>query len=116
MDGWIDAVREIKKPTLTDPIYDGLNNSLSDYLSKTTRKLIKKKELKTGKNLGIKWLSNGLRHSWISYEQADTADIYRTSEQAGNTPEVARRNYQGLTTKKEAERYFSIRPTIKRKG
>lgn len=60
---------------------------------------------------GIKWKSNALRHSWISYMVALTKDVAGVSLQAGNSPKQIFAHYLELVRKEQAEEWFSIMPS-----
>ena len=53
---------------------------------------------------------NGLRHAFCTYHFALHANENLTSQQAGNSPSMIHRNYKGLATKTEAERWFAVIP------
>jgi integrase len=53
---------------------------------------------------------NGLRHAFVTYHFALHADEGLTSMQAGNSPQMVHKNYKGLATKDEAEKWFSVCP------
>jgi integrase len=66
---------------------------------------------KLAKNAGVDWKKNGLRHSYISYRVAATDNIHQTAIEAGNTPAVIMRNYLKCVTKKQARKWFLVKPT-----
>ena len=59
---------------------------------------------------GVRRVSNGARHSFVTYRTALTGDIARTASEAGNSPTMIHRHYRGLVVVAEAERFFGIRP------
>ncbi len=59
---------------------------------------------------GGKWPRNGLRHSWLSYLTALTGNLQTTATSAGNSTEMARRNYINPRMKREAVTWFGIFP------
>jgi integrase len=61
-------------------------------------------------SIGIKWVRNGLRHSWCSYRLALTKNAAQTAHEAGNSPGILHRNYTELVTEAEATEWFEIRP------
>jgi len=65
---------------------------------------------KTAQGLNIKWVRNGLRHSWCSYRLAMTKNAALTSHEAGNSPGVLHRNYNELVTEAEANEWFNVLP------
>jgi site-specific recombinase XerC len=56
------------------------------------------------------WPVDILRHSYATNWLPVHSDIYKLSEQMGNSPKVVKAHYQGLATAKEAARYWSIMP------
>jgi integrase len=53
---------------------------------------------------------NGLRHSFCTYHFAQHGNENLTAQQAGNSPAMLHRNYKGLATKAEGERWFAASP------
>jgi hypothetical protein len=62
---------------------------------------------------GIKWGSNALRASALSYRLAETKDAAATALEMGNSPAVLLRDYRELTTDAEAQDWFAINPSSK---
>lgn len=58
----------------------------------------------------VPWKKNGLRHSFISYRVAETADAPRVSDEAGNSVAVIRQHYLRRVKPAEAARWFAITP------
>jgi hypothetical protein len=58
----------------------------------------------------MKWVRNGLRHSFCSYRLAVTHDPARVATEAGNSPNMIHRHYKALVTEKEGHEWFSIVP------
>lgn len=62
----------------------------------------------------IKWIENGLRHSYGTYKYALTQNEYETAKQMGNSPAVLKNNYANqLVSQKTAQEYFDIKPKLK---
>lgn len=61
----------------------------------------------------VKWVQNGLRHSYISYQMAILRDAAKVAEQCGNSPEQVQANYKANATESEAKKWFAIRPATK---
>ena len=59
---------------------------------------------------GVKWVHNGLRHSFVSYRLAVTHDPARVATEAGNSPAMVHRHYKALCTEAEGKEWFSIIP------
>lgn len=59
----------------------------------------------------IKWASNALRASALSYRLAETKDAAATALEMGNSPVVLMRDYRELTTPEEAESWFGVNPS-----
>lgn len=60
-------------------------------------------------SVGVPSKRNGLRHGFVSFsyalrEEAETAAL------AGTSPAILHRNYRGLATKAEAEKWFAVAP------
>lgn len=53
---------------------------------------------------------NGLRHAFVSFHFALNANENLTAAEAGNSPAMVHKNYKGLATKAEAEKWFDIKP------
>jgi integrase len=60
--------------------------------------------------LKIKWVKNGLRHSFCSYRLAITSDPARVATEAGNSPVMVHRHYKALVTEAQAKEWFNIFP------
>ena len=56
------------------------------------------------------WRRNALRHSFCSYRLALTQNIQQASIEAGNSPNVLKRNYLSVVSKSKAEAWFGIVP------
>ncbi|MGH7977689.1 MAG: tyrosine-type recombinase/integrase [Limisphaerales bacterium] len=63
--------------------------------------------------LKIKWVKNGLRHSFCSYRLAVTSDPARVATEAGNSPVMVHRHYKALVTEAQAKEWFNIFPKTK---
>ena len=61
-------------------------------------------------SLGIPAKRNGLRHAYCSFHYALQANESLTAQQAGNSPQMVHAHYKGLATKKEAEKWFAVKP------
>jgi integrase len=59
---------------------------------------------------GIKWKTNALRHSFISYRLAEIQDVNRVALEAGNSPQMIFRHYRELATPQQAETWFALVP------
>jgi hypothetical protein len=65
-----------------------------------------------GRLAGIaKWPSDGLRHSYGSYEYARNRSADDTVSQMGNSKDVFFGNYRNRVRRDEAIAYFDIRPS-----
>jgi integrase len=58
----------------------------------------------------VVWKHNGLRHSFISYRVAETADVPRVADEAGNSPQMIRQHYLRRVKPAEAAKWFAIMP------
>jgi hypothetical protein len=54
---------------------------------------------------------NGLRHGFVSYHFALNVNENLTAAEAGNSPQMVHKNYKGLATKAEAEKWFAVKPS-----
>jgi integrase len=57
-----------------------------------------------------KWPINALRHSFGSYHLAHFKDVNALALEMGNSPDMIFQHYRELTTPKDAERFWAIRP------
>lgn len=96
------------------PIQDNLKSWLAPHkkergpvckFANTTKQL-----LKIAKDAGVEWKHNGLRHSFISYRVAATADVPRVADEAGNSVAIIRQHYLRRVKPSEAARWFSVEP------
>lgn len=58
------------------------------------------------------WPDNGMRHSFVSYRLASTNDAAKTALESGHDQAIMFSNYREIVKPKDAERYFSIRPSV----
>jgi integrase len=54
---------------------------------------------------------NGLRHSFITFHMAMHANENLTSAEAGNSPQMIHDHYRALATRKDALKWFAVRPS-----
>jgi hypothetical protein len=59
--------------------------------------------------------ANGLRRAFCTYHFALNGNENLTAQQAGNSPQMVHAHYKGLATKKEAQKWFTVKPA-KSKG
>ena len=72
---------------------------------------------KLGKLLpGGHWGKNPLRHSWVSYRAAETANLPQVADEAGNSTEISRTAYRNPRMKREAVAWFNIYPDTETPG
>lgn len=64
--------------------------------------------IRAGRNAGIAWKQNALRHSFITYRLAEIQDVNRVALEAGNSPQMIFRHYRELATPEQARTWFSI--------
>ncbi|MDA3923699.1 MAG: hypothetical protein PF904_03255 [Kiritimatiellae bacterium] len=65
----------------------------------------------TAKKLKIKLPRNAGRHTFITMHVAAYERPEMTDNMTGTSSQMRSNHYQGLTTKKEGEKYFSIMPS-----
>jgi integrase len=58
----------------------------------------------------IPYRRNGLRHGFVSFRFALNANENLTAAEAGNSPAMVHKNYKGLATKAEGEKWFNVKP------
>lgn len=58
----------------------------------------------------VEWRHNALRHSFISYRVAGTADVPRVALESGNSPAMIFAHYRELVTADDAKNWFAIAP------
>ncbi len=66
------------------------------------------------KRAGVKFKKNALRHSAISYRVAQTSDVPRVADEAGNSPTIIRSNYLRRVKPTVAAEWFAIKPPAKK--
>lgn len=64
----------------------------------------------TPKIPAVAWKHNGLRHSFTSYRVAETADVSRVADEAGNSVAIIRQHYLRRVKPAEASRWFAVAP------
>jgi integrase len=74
-------------------------------------KSVPKRLARLSQKAGVEWKHNALRHSCISYRMAESGDVARVSDEAGNSPTVIRSNYLKRVRSAVAAEWFSIAPT-----
>ncbi|MGD0744627.1 MAG: site-specific integrase [Verrucomicrobiota bacterium] len=61
----------------------------------------------------LEWKHNALRHTYISARVAESADVSRVADEAGNSPQVIRTNYLKRMRPTAAAEWFGIVPEPK---
>jgi integrase len=59
---------------------------------------------------GVKWKTNGLRKGFITHRLAELKDFIKVAFEAGNSPAIIRKTYDGVATETEGKLWFSILP------
>jgi integrase len=67
---------------------------------------------KAGKEGGVKWKHNALRHSFITYRVAKNKNVNEVAMEAGNSPDMIFKHYRELVTEKEADAWFGVTPAM----
>jgi integrase len=62
------------------------------------------------KALGIKWHTDIMRHTAASYMVASRVDLAAVSADLGNSPTILLNHYRQLVAKKDAERFWNLKP------
>ncbi len=78
---------------------DPLGNALGDRFERAARRA------------GVKWVRNGLRHSYISYRVATLKDVPAVALECGNSPNIIFRSYRALASETEGRQWFSVLPS-----
>jgi integrase len=65
--------------------------------------------LKLARRARVRWVRNGLRHSFVSYRIAQCGNVATVSLEAGNSPTIITRNYLRCVTPAAAEQWFSVK-------
>jgi len=67
-----------------------------------------------GKDSGVPWKHNALRHSFISYRVAKNKNknVNEVSMEAGNSPDMIFKHYRELVTEKAADAWFGVTPAV----
>ena len=58
------------------------------------------------------WPANVLRHSSISYRVALEKNLAKVAYEAGNSPGIVQRHYNGLASPQAAKAFFDIMPNV----
>jgi integrase len=132
-DGWIEvcAAKSKTGERRLVPIHDNLKQWLAAYrppsgngpvtpYANTTKQILKNAAAtkrpataNTPEIAAVEWKHNALRHSFISYRVAETADVPRVADEAGNSPAIIRQHYLRRVKPKEAAEWFAILPPAK---
>jgi integrase len=62
----------------------------------------------------LEWKHNALRHTYISARVAESGDVPRVADEAGNSPHVIRTNYLKRIRPAAAAEWFAIRPKARK--
>jgi len=65
---------------------------------------------KLGRDAGVPWQPNALRHSYASYRLAQIQDAAKVALEMGNSPQMLFRHYRELVTPEAASDWFGIMP------
>ena len=58
----------------------------------------------------MRWKKNALRHSYISYRVAESADVARVADESGNSPAIIKANYLKRVKPDQAAEWFNVMP------
>jgi integrase len=61
------------------------------------------------KRTGVRWVHNGMRHSYISYAMAIERNAAKVAEQCGNSESMVQRSYKAIVTERDARRWFTVK-------
>jgi hypothetical protein len=59
---------------------------------------------------GVAKITNGARHSFITFRCAETRNEARVADECGNSAAMVKKHYRNVTTAAAAKKYFAIRP------
>jgi integrase len=62
------------------------------------------------KTAGVKWKTNGLRHSYASYRLADIQNAAQVALEMGNSPDMVFRHYREIVKPPAAKAWFAVAP------
>ena len=108
---WLQSYRDRKGPVLTCPV-----NTLYNELKLMRTRI--RKAAKNAKNEEFEkftFKKNALRHSFGSYRNAIIRSIGQLSDEMGNSPAIAKCNYERPQPRAVADEWFSIMPENKSK-
>ena len=100
------------------PIVDNLGLFLKDVAQKSgpvwphSEPLLFDLMRDAGKDSGVPWKHNALRHSFISYRVAKNKNVNEVSMEAGNSPDMIFKHYRELVTEKAADAWFGVTPAV----
>ena len=60
---------------------------------------------------GVVKITNGARHSFITYRCAETRNEARVADECGNSAAMVKKHYRNITSAAAAKKFFAIRPT-----
>jgi integrase len=98
------------------PISDNLAAWLASYAAKQgkvwtgTHEEFYEAQRDTAEAAGIKWKSNALRHSYVSYRFAQMGDAGRVAGECGNSAAIVHRHYRELVKPTDAVKWFNVTP------
>jgi len=95
------------------PIQDNLRKWLEPLRKESgliTPRNLRERIQNCGKRAGVRWKSNGLRHSYASYRIAWIQDAAKVSLEMGNSPAMIFKHYRELVTPEAATEWFAISP------
>jgi len=107
------------------PLKDNLKAFLKPLVKKSGKVVsvvnTTKQLLKTAADTGdaekeieaMEWKHNALRHTYISARVAESGDVPRVADEAGNSPQVIRTNYLKRMRPAAAAEWFAIQPPSK---
>jgi integrase len=85
-------------------------NRFSKEIGKPSETATRRLMLKAGEDAGLALPDNAGRHTFISMQVAHCESMDKTALEADTSPEKIKSNYLDLVTKKDAKRYWEIRP------
>jgi integrase len=121
--GWITITDEVAKQAAHDdgvrrlaPVRAVLRDWLLPHVKRTGKIApfanMQKQARKLAADVGVTWKRNCLRHSYISYAIAESADVPRVAMESGNSPEIIRRHYLRVVRPEASKIWFGVSPGL----
>jgi integrase len=101
LGGWLEPYRKCTGSVWVSPARNGAHSREVDFQQRL---------LAVCEKAGLQRKRNGLRHGFCSHHFALHNNENLTAKEAGHTPAMLHRHYNGLATSHDAEAWFAVRP------